>query len=89
VELAGEVLGRPVSPRTLPIPLAWVGAAMVAGVSRLARRRPPFCPEMVRVIAHGHRHDGSKATRDLGLDYTSPRATITRLVEWFRSEGML
>lgn len=89
VRLAGEVLGRPVATRMLPIPIAWVGAAAVVGVSRLARRRPAFCPEMVRVIYHGHRHDGSKATRELGLQYTPAWETISRMVEWFRSEGML
>jgi dihydroflavonol-4-reductase len=89
VELAAEVLGRPVSPRMVPVPLARVGAALVAGVSRVAGRRAPLCPEMVRVISHGHRHDGSKATRELGLEYTPARETISRMVEWFRSEGLL
>lgn len=89
VDLAAEVLGRAVSVRTIPLPVARAAAFLVGGVSRLTRRRPPLCPEMVRVIAHGHRHDGSRATRDLGLDYTPLRETLSRMVEWFRSEGLL
>lgn len=89
VAIASEVLGRPVTARTLPIPVAWVGSALVAGAARLIGRPPPFCPEMVRVIAHGHRHDGSKATRELGLEYTPPETTIRRMVEWFQAEGLM
>lgn len=89
VELAADVLGRPVSVRMLPIPVAWVGSGLVAGVARLVGRRSPFCPEMVRVIAHGHRHDGSKATRQLGLAYTPPEVVIRRMLEWFQSEGLM
>lgn len=89
IDLAGEVLGRPVTTRILPIPVAWVGSAVVAGISRLRGKRPSLCPEMVKVISHGHLHDGSKATRELGLEYTSPRDTIARMVDWFRREGLL
>lgn len=89
VDMAAEVLGRPVKVRMLPLGVARAGSALVAAGSRLAGRQPAFCPEMVRVIAHGHRHDGSRATRDLGLEYTPPESTFRRMVEWFRSEGLL
>ncbi|MFP3915186.1 MAG: NAD-dependent epimerase/dehydratase family protein [Actinomycetota bacterium] len=89
VDLAAGMLGRPVSTRMLPLPVAWAGSALVAAPFYLARRPPPLCPEMVRVIAHGHRHDGSRATRELGLEYTSATETLSRMVEWFRREGML
>lgn len=89
VDLAASIVGRKVEVGMLPTPAAWAASAVVAGVSRLAGRQPPLCPEMVRVIAHGHRHDGSRATRELGLTYTGAEATLRRLVEWFRAEGML
>lgn len=89
VAVAGGVLGRKVEVRMLPLPLAWAGAAVVGTVGRWRRRRPPFCPEMIRVVAHGHLHDGSRATRELGLVYTPARTTIARMVDWFRSEGLL
>lgn len=89
VALAGEVLGRELRVRVLPLGVARLGAAAVAGAARLTGRRPSFCPEMVRVVAHGHIHDGSRATRELGLRYTPAQDTIRRLIEWFRAEGLL
>jgi dihydroflavonol-4-reductase len=89
VAMAGEVLDRKVQVRMLPIPVAWAGAAVIGAVGRIRRKRPPFCPEMIRVVSHGHLHDGSRATRELGLTYTPAHDTIARMVEWFRSEGLL
>ena len=40
-------------------------------------------------MAHGHRYDGSRATRELGLDYTPIEDTLRRTVEWFEAEGLL
>lgn len=89
VAMAGEVLGREVNVRMLPLPVAWAGAAVIGAVGRVRGKRPRFCPEMIRVVSHGHLHDGSRATRELGLTYTPARETITRMVDWFRSEGLL
>lgn len=89
VAMAGEVLGREVNVRMLPLPVAWAGAAVIGAIGRVRGKRPPFCPEMIRVVSHGHLHDGSRATRELGLTYTPARETITRMVDWFRSEGLL
>jgi dihydroflavonol-4-reductase len=44
---------------------------------------------MVRTLLHGHRYDGSRAERELGLRYTTARETLLRTVEWARSEGLL
>jgi dihydroflavonol-4-reductase len=44
---------------------------------------------MVRVLLHGHRYDGSRAERDLGLTYTPAQETIRRTVDWARAEGLL
>ena len=35
--------------------------------SALRGKTPPVCREMVRTLLHGHRYDGSRATRELGL----------------------
>ncbi len=87
--LAGEVAGVQRKPRLLPRPLATAGAAIVEQSFRLARRRAPICREMVRTLLHGHRYDGSRAQRELGLSYTEPRDTLRRTVEWARSQGLL
>jgi dihydroflavonol-4-reductase len=56
---------------------------------RLRGRKPPVCREMVRTLLHGHRYDGSRAERELGLRYSDPRDTVRRTVDWARSEGLL
>jgi dihydroflavonol-4-reductase len=87
--LAAEVAGVQRRPRLLPRQVATIAAAGVEGAFRLARRSPPVCREMVRTLLHGHRYDGSRAERELGLRYSDPRDTIRRTVEWARSAGLL
>jgi dihydroflavonol-4-reductase len=87
--LAAEVAGVQRRPRLLPRQVATIAAAGVEGGFRLVRRSPPVCREMVRTLLHGHRYDGSRAERELGLRYTDPRDTIRRTVEWARSAGLL
>jgi dihydroflavonol-4-reductase len=57
------------------------------GRLRLARRTPPVCSEMVRTLLHGHRYDGSRAERELGLRYSDPRETLRRTVDWAPRRG--
>jgi dihydroflavonol-4-reductase len=87
--LAAEVAGVKARPRLVPRRVATVGAALLERGFRLARRRPPVCREMVRTLLHGHRYDGSRAERDLGLRYTEPRETIRKTVAWARAEGLI
>ena len=89
VTLATEVAGVRRRPRLLPRPAATVAAAVVERAFRLAGRTPPVCREMVHTLLHGHRYDGSRAVRELGLRYTDPRETLRRTVEWARTEGLL
>src|SRR5205085_886238 len=88
-ERAAFAAGVGRKPRLLPRPVAPVAATTVEQGFRLARRHPPVCREMVRTLLHGHRYDGSRAERELGLSYTDPRETLRRTVEWARSEGLL
>ena len=87
--LAADVAGVQRSPRLVPRAVATVAAGAVEGAFRLARRSPPVCREMVRTLLHGHRYDASRAERELGISYTSPRETVRRTVEWARAEGLL
>jgi len=87
--LAGEVAGVHGRPRLVPRQVAVAGAWVVEHGSRLARRKPPVCREMVRTLLHGHIYDGSRAERDLGLRYTAPRDTLRKTVDWARAEGLL
>ena len=87
--LAADVAGVERKPRLLPRRVATVTAAVVERGFKLAGRRPPVCREMVRTLLHGHRYDGSRAERELGLRYTDPRETIRKTVDWARAEGLI
>lgn len=89
VALLGMVTGRSRTVRFVPAALATAGGGAAEVAFRMMRRQPPVCREMLRVLQHGHKYDGSKATRDLGLEYTPAEVTIRRTVDWFRSEGLL
>ncbi len=87
--LAAEVAGVQARPRLVPRQLATLAAALLERGFRLAGRRPPVCREMIRTLLHGHRYDGSRAERELGLRYTEPRETIRKTVAWARAEGLI
>lgn len=89
LELAADVAGVTATPRLLPRPAATLAGAAAELVFRARGKHPPLCREMVRTLLHGHRYDGTRAERELGLTYTSPQETIRRTVEWARSEGLL
>jgi dihydroflavonol-4-reductase len=40
-------------------------------------------------MLHGHRYDGSKAARELGLRYTPIRDTLRATVDWAVREGIV
>ncbi|MGA7272143.1 MAG: NAD-dependent epimerase/dehydratase family protein [Acidimicrobiia bacterium] len=89
VEGAAAVLGRPVEVRLAPIWLVRAAVATVHAGARMIGRRLPVCPEMIRVVSHGTDYDGSLAERELNLEYTPADETISRMVNWFRDQGLL
>ena len=89
LELAADVAGVTATPRLLPRPVATLGGAAAELAFRARGKHPPVCREMVRTLLHGHRYDGTRAERELGLTYTPARETLLRTVEWARAEGLL
>jgi dihydroflavonol-4-reductase len=87
--IVSELTGITDRPRILPPALAISAAALVEAGSRLVGRPPPVCREMVRTMLHGHRYDGSRAARELGLSYTPVRETLARTIEWAVGEGLV
>ena len=87
--LLGEVVGRPLRTRYLPGPIVMAAAALVSVPFRIAGRKAPICPEMVRTLRHGHRYDGGRAHRELGIQYTPADDTLRRLIEWAARQGPL
>ncbi len=89
VEVLEEQLGRPLRVRYLPPPVAFAAGATMEGVWRLVGRQPPFCREIVRTIRHGHRYDGGRAVRELGMSYIGAEDFLAKLVGWYREEGLI
>jgi dihydroflavonol-4-reductase len=89
VALLRTETGRPLRVRRLPRAAASLAGALGGVAAALTRRDVPMCPELARTLLHGHRYDGSRATRELGLSYTPIRDTIDRTIRWYRSRGLL
>ena len=89
LELAARVAEVSATPRLLPRGVATIGGAAAEYAFRARGKHPPVCREMVRTLLHGHRYDGTRAERELGLTYTPAEDTIRRTVDWARAEGLL
>ena len=80
--------GRP--RRVVWIPRSLVRAvAPLTGLVARVGEDPTVCPATIRALLHGHRYDGSRATRELGLVYRSLEDTLERVLAWYRVHGML
>ncbi len=77
------------SVRFLPSPVAGVTGTVMEGLFRLRGKQPPVCREMVRTFLHGHRYDGSRAERELGLRYTPVADTFERTIAWAVAQGLV
>lgn len=89
IALLGSVAGVERRPLMVPPWLARRAGAAVERGFRLARRRSPVCREMIDTLLHGHRYDGTLATRELGLVYTPPEETLRRTVRWAVDAGLV
>lgn len=89
VALLGEVSGISIEPRYVPKSVAVVLGRPLAVVAELLPGEAPLCREMIRTLLHGHRYDGSRIQRELGLRYTPLADTLRRTVDWYRSQGMV
>lgn len=75
--------------RIVPAPVARTAVAALEAAYRLRGKTPSVCKARVRTILHGHRYDGSRATRELGLDYTPVADTFARTIDWAVAEGLV
>jgi dihydroflavonol-4-reductase len=89
LEIIRELSGVRDRVRIIPPPVARTAAAMAEAVYRLRGKTPSVCRARVRTLLHGHRYDGSRATRELGLDYTPVAYTFGRMIEWAVAEGLV
>ena len=89
LEIVSELSGIRDRVRMVPPALARAAAAIAEGVSRARRRPPSVCRARVATILHGHRYDGSRATRELGLAYRPVAETFRRTIDWAVAEGLV
>ena len=89
LEIVSELSGVRDRVRMIPPGLARAAAAIAEAAYRLRGKTPSLCRARVRTILHGHRYDGSLATRELGLEYTPVADTFARTIEWAVSEGLV
>jgi len=89
LEMVSELSGVRDRVRMIPPPLARSAVAVVEAAYRLRGKTPSVCRARVRTILHGHRYDGTRATRELGLEYTPVTETFARTIDWAVSEGLV
>jgi dihydroflavonol-4-reductase len=89
VELLRRIWGRPKRTWWIPPSVAVTGATAVELAGTILRRDVPVCHEAVRTLLHGHRYDGSKAERELGLHYTPLEETLERTLTWLGERGLV
>ena len=75
--------------RMIPAAVARGAVAVAEAAYRLRGRTPSVCRARVRTILHGHRYDGSRAMRELGLEYTPVADTFARTIDWAVAEGLV
>lgn len=89
VELLQRIWGLRRRVRFAPAWTATAAGALAGAGAALLRRDATLCPENVRTLLHGHRYDGSRATRELGLRYTPVETTLRRTLEWCAERGLV
>jgi dihydroflavonol-4-reductase len=89
LDIVSELSGVRHDVRLLPPPVAHAAGVLIEGAFRVRGKTPPVCREMVRTLLHGHRYDGARATRELGLEYTPVAETFRRTIEWAAREGLI
>jgi dihydroflavonol-4-reductase len=89
LEILAGITGvnRPV--RMAPPALARGVATVSEVAARVRGKTGSMCRARMRTILHGHRYDGSRAARELGLAYTPLGETFRRTADWAREEGLV
>jgi dihydroflavonol-4-reductase len=89
LEIVSELSGIADRVHMLPAAAARGGAAIAEGVARARGQTSSLCRARIRTILHGHRYDGSRAIRELGLSYTPVAETSRRTIEWAVAERLV
>lgn len=86
-EVMSMITGIDARVMSLPGFVARIGGRLGGFLGKLGGRDPVICPETIRVLQHGHRYDGTKASTELGLTYATFEQTVRRAVRWLVDSG--
>ena len=89
LEILTDLSGVRQQVRMAPPALARGVAAIAEAAGRARGKTSSMCRARMRTILHGHRYDGSRATRELGLQYTPLAETFRRTIDWAREQGLI
>ena len=89
VALVDRLWGLPRRVRWIPPFAARAVAAAMDAAGWALRRDMPFCGEAVRAVLQGHRYDGLRAERELGLRYTPLQETLERTLSWYAARALV
>lgn len=77
------------TPRVGPLFVSSFFANLGELVSRFTKKRPQLPKDNLKTLSHGFRIDGSKAVRDLGIQYTPLEEGMRRAIAWYWEQGLL
>src|SRR6056300_767457 len=77
------------SPIYLPKNLLKLAGSLFDLFASLSSGDSIICKESVRVLTHGHVYDGSKAKRDLKLEYIDVDDFIYKIISWLIAQDLL
>lgn len=89
IALAERITTTSINPRWLSAGMARVIGRPVASLVNLMKPSADVCPALIDTLLHGHRFDGSRAERELGISYTPIEDTFQRTIEWFVDHGLV
>jgi dihydroflavonol-4-reductase len=85
--ILAEITGRRAPRFRVPYALAWLGAAMFEGVSRVTGRAPVVPLTAVQMARKRMYFSPARAVRELGLPQTDVREALGDAVAWFEAHG--
>ncbi len=89
IGIIGELTGKPVPKRTIPVPLLKLAAHVKVGIGILRNREPDLTPEGLELILNDARIVSRKAEEELGYRPVPLRAMLEDCFDWMKSEGLL
>lgn len=76
-------------PPSVPTFASGMYASLGEMVSRFTKHPPVLSWETFRTVSHGFQVDGSKAAKELGVEYTPLEEGLRKTIQWYWEQGIL